>query len=443
MEHATGSVRRDVVAALPVALALPFVAGVAWLSGAVVNTPRYSSAATFTVLVGATLVGFIALTREKLPRAGAVAAAGALAWVVIVGGGVAANADHVIVPGLPDRIFCGTGRQAAMMATIQVGAVVACIVGLALTGAAASRKVDPLLRAGATVSIALALIAVAFSIPTWKRPEADTYLASLVNAGEIGEGESKTLAGLALSYQRVDARETDPAPSMRGDEDVMAGPPRVICRLHGVAGFDLSGDSPKPCARLRLRRDPAGDIAVVDMALDPLAPPAAPSWAFAPIAAFRTDDGSAFTIRPSTIGHRLATPLGWRVGAIAGAAFGAVLLFLGRRARRRAAGIAGIEAIHRGDGCVALEGEDRVLSVALAATLPVGPIVLEGVLEGEADKAPGYRVADAPTFRSARAGTLARLREACRDRAVSLEISAFAVALVGATPLLVARFIYG
>ena len=200
------------------------------------------------------------------------------------------------------------------------------------------------------------------------------------------------------------------------------------CTLFGA-------DEPKPfyapagtCATLRLRVDRRADLVVVD----------SPRDADLGRVAFLASTGMTTAISPATVADHIAPPIGWTIGAGLGGLVGAACVLAASRVRRRAAAIVAREGKHSGGGVVELE-TGETLCVDAAAGLPLGPVVLGHVGE----QLPTYRQMGTPTFGAAWPGTLDDLRGKLTDLAASLDAVAIAAALLGATPLLVARLVAG
>ena len=120
---------RTMLAALPVALLLPFVGALALVVRAGGPSPRVSSSAAFAVLASLTLFALVALTRLRRPRAGVLAACHALAWAPFLAACAWQSIDEAIV-SRPMR-GCGTGLMAFVMLVVPVGAVVLLVLGTA------------------------------------------------------------------------------------------------------------------------------------------------------------------------------------------------------------------------------------------------------------------------------------------------------------------------
>jgi hypothetical protein len=255
------------------------------------------------------------------------------------------------------------------------------------------------------------------------RPDPDTYLASLPVAGELRSDSDTQLLGRGFAYHRVAVAVDVPA-----QPDVVAAgavTTQVECQLTGLDPKQTYYPGSDPCPVLRFRVDAGRDLAVVDSVT--------PGIGGAPIA-FHPSSGEQLGISAVTVADRIGPPIGWTFGAAFGGLIGAAFVVAASRLRRRAASLDLIEAQHAGNGSVVLPNGDRVL-VDAAAALPVGAVVLGGATE----QLPTYRTTGVPTFASARPGTLAALRSAATDLAASLDGIAIAVAVLGATPLVVAR----
>jgi hypothetical protein len=416
------SISRNVIAALPIAFLLPFVAGLAAALDGIVSGPRVSTAATFAALVAPFLAGFLALTRRRRPRAALLAACHALAWSPAIAIGAWQAIDAGIVQS--HTRGCGTGIMAMFMVAVPVGGFALLAGGIAAGALLAHRETDRALRTVAILATGLALVAFAFALPRVARPDPDTYLASLTLEGELRADSEVQLAGRQFRYHRVTV-----AQPLEQDEGTGAPPlpERAECQLLGLDRVETSYPGAGSCPVLRVRIDPGHDLAVLDAA------PSRSGGGVAPIA-FHPTSGEELGITAVTIADRIGPPIGWTVGAAIGGLAGAAFAIAAGRVRRRAASLAGVEAEHTGNGWVILPDGHRLL-VDSAAALPVGAVVLGEVTE----HLPTYRLTGVPRFGSARTGTLALFRSAATDLAASLDGIAIAVAVLGATPLVIAR----
>lgn len=415
------SVSRNVIAALPVAFLLPFVAGLASVLGGLASRPRVSTAAIYAVLVSLFLTSFVALTRRLRPRAGVLAACHALAWTPFVAVGAWQAIDEGIVQGIDLR--CGTGLMAMLIFAVPVGGFVLLAGGVAAGALLAHRGTDRALRVVAVGATGLALVAFLFAAPRVLRPDPDTYLASLPVAGELRADSEVAMLGRSFAYHRVTVTDPPlPAPDNEPGEPVA---PRAECQLTGLERLETFYPGPGACPVLRLRTDPGHDLAVIDSS-DP--------GSVAGVRAFHPTSGMRTGISAVMVADRIGPPIGWTFGAALGGLVGAAFVVAASRRRRRAAALDGIEAQHVGNGLVVLPSGARV-RVDAAAELPVGAVVLGGATE----QLPTYRIMGVPTFAAARPGTLALLRSASTDLAASLDGIAIAAATLGAAPLIVAR----
>jgi hypothetical protein len=420
---ATKELSRTMLAALPVALLLPFVGALALIVRGG-TSPRVSSSALFAALASLTLLGFVAVTRVRRPRAGVLAACHTLAWAPFLAASAWQTVDEAIV-SRPMR-GCGTGLMAFLMLVVPLGAIVLLVLGTAAGILFVRRTTDRALRSVAFGASGLALVAFAFAGARMARPDPDTYLASLQQVAEVHAGAGATIAGRVYRY---DLGEPTPAIAQRTMEGGEVVPSRADCVLTGL-------DEPKPfynpddapCMKLRFRLDPGHDIGVVD----------APGMQWGPVLAFRPSTGETIAITPSSVADHIAPPIGWTIGAGLGGLIGAACVLAASRLRRRAAAVDAREGTHVGGAVVEL-ATGETLRVDRAEGLPLGPVVLGDVGE----RLPTYRQAGTPTFGSARAGTLDDLRGALTDLAASFDAIAIAAATLGATPLLVARVIAG
>lgn len=413
------NISRNVIAALPVAFLLPFVAG---LAAVLASGPRMSTAATFAALVALSLSGFLALTRRRRPRAALLAACHALAWSPFLAIGAWQSIDAGIVQG--HTRGCGTGIMAFYMIAVPVGGFALLAGGIAVGALLARREADRALRSVAVIATALALVAFAFALPRVARPDPDTYLASLPLEGELRTDSDVHLASRDFRYQRVTVTDPPLPQPDEGPGDPL--PPRIECQLSGLDRVETYYVGAAACPVLRVRMDPGHDLAVLD------ATPYSTSGV-APVA-FHPSSGAELGISAVTVADRIGPPIAWTFGAAIGGLAGAAFVVAAARARRRAARLAGTEAHHTGGGWVVLPNGDRVL-VEGAKGLAVGDVVLGEITE----QLPTYRIMGVPRFASARPGTLASFRSATTDLAASLDGIAIAVAVLGATPLIVAR----
>jgi hypothetical protein len=140
-------------------------------------------------------------------------------------------------------------------------------------------------------------------------------------------------------------------------------------------------------------------------------------------------DGARVVLDTKTLSDRLGAPTGMLVLTALGSAIALWLVVVAGRLRKKAFAVKGCEALYQGAGSV-LVGDDLV-HIAAARGLPTGPVVLFG---GTDDSPTAYR--DRRMWSHAEPGTLANLRDQGCSHAVTLEIAAFAVALVTAAPLL-------
>lgn len=419
----TKELSRTVLAALPVALFLPFLGAAALVVRGAATSQRVSASAAFTALASLFLFAFVAVTRRPRPRAGVLAACHALAWAPFIAACAWQSIDEAIV-SRPVR-GCGTGLMAFLMFVVPLGAVVLLVLGTAAGIVLARRRMDGALRRVAFVATGLALVVFAFAVVRVARPDPDTYLASLEPAAELHAGESVQVGGRAYRYERE--LPTDPI-AVRTMEGGAVLPPRVDCTLFGA-------DEPKPffapmgtCATLRLRVDHRADLVVVD----------SPHDADLGRVAFHASTGMTTAVSPATVADHIAPPIGWTIGAGLGGLVGAACVLAASRVRRRAAAIVAREGRHSGGGVVEL-ATGETLRVDAAAGLPLGPVVLTDAGEQQ----PTYRQIGKPTFGAASPGTLDDLRGKLTDLAASLDAVAIAAALLGATPLLVARLVAG
>jgi hypothetical protein len=415
---------RSMLAASPVLLLLPLVAGLAAMLRAVTASPRISTSAIFAVLASLGLLAFIALTRQRRPRAGVLAACHALAWAPVLAAGAWSSIDEALV-SRPVR-GCGTGLMAFLMVALPAGGVVLLVLGLVAGLLFIRRATDRAIRTAAFCASGLALVAFAFAVVRVARPDPDTYLASLEQVAELHASTSAQIAGRTYRYEPGTPIDPTPVRTADGKGDVLSA--RVDCILAGLSEPMTFYSPSTSCANLRFRVDRGHDLGVVD----------APSMQYGLVVAFRPSTGETIAITPTTISDHIAPPIGWTIGAGLGGLIGAACVLAASRARRRAAAMVAREAKHTGGGMVELE-TGETLRVDAAAGLPLGSVVLTD----HAEQLPTYRQAGTPTFGAARSGTLADLRGDLTDLAASLDAVAIAAAALGAAPLLVARLVAG
>lgn len=413
-----------VSAALPLVLGLPVVGvAAALLKGSL--GPRFSGAAVLTAAsaLGIVLVG---LGHRRISRATLAAALACAPWILLVGLGALSVADDALVHD-PVATKCGTGLMAAILFAVPVGGVLVVAASGALAAMSMSRRFDGAFRVAGIGGTAVAMLGLAFAAPRLGRPDADTYVARVPVVAELSVGEAVRIGGVPLRYAEVEPPVSDPA----DDPEVPSLPPGGYreCSLEGLEGLPPLGDASFGCPRVRVRLDEAGDFAIVEALY-----PGALEGTWGRVAAFRPSTGRTTAIRPSDLKGRLAPPLGWVAGAAIGGTAGVLFLALARRTRRRAAGVAGEDARHEGDGWLVL-GDARRVRVPSAASLLVGDVTVE--LEGERGET--YREAASPGVLRVTPGRVADARAALVDLAVGLEASAFAVAGLGAAPLVAAR----
>jgi hypothetical protein len=411
------------LAALPVALLLPLVGVLALIVRGGATSPRVSGSAIFALLASLALLAFVAMTRARLPRAGVLAACHALAWAPCLAACAWQSIDEAIVTR-PLR-GCGNGLMAFLMLVVPLGGVVLLVLGTAAGILFVRRSTDRALRTVAFGASGLALVAFAFAAARMARPDPDTYLASLAVVSELRAGEGVTVAGRAYHYDLGAPTGPVAVRTMEGGEVL---PSRTDCILTGL-------DEPRPlyaenslCMRLRFRIDQGHDLGIVD----------APDLKDGPVVAFRPSTGETIAISPAMVADHIAPPIGWSIGAGLGGLVGAACVVVAARLRRRAASMDAREARHAGGGVVEL-ATGETLRVDAAVPLPLGPVVLGKV----AEQLPTYRQMGVPTFGDARPGTLDELRGRLTDLAASFDALAIAAAVLGATPLLVARLVAG
>jgi len=268
-------------------------------------------------------------------------------------------------------------------------------------------------------------VLLASAVALVHRPDPDTYVATFAREAYVAPGSEVIIRGHTLRY----------GVGAKGVFRVAAeanGTNGVACVLEGLRASVTVAYAAEleECPRVAVHADRRGDILVVYVqhAQDPT---------FA-LAAYDLREDGIVTLTPWLVGSRLAAPIGWTLDAAVGLAFAVPLLALARRARRRSAGVGGAleQGVHLGSGHVELVGGERV-RVAAAERLAVGPVVLSRAPE----RATTYREPSAPAFTAVEQGTIEDVRGTARDRVASLEATALAIAVLGATPLAVAQIV--
>jgi hypothetical protein len=384
------------VAALPALLALPIAAViVAPLQG---NDGLLSASGMFAVLVAIGLAATLALTWRKRPRAGAAAALGVVAWVVGIAILVGFSFDDPIVS---DRaVHCGTGLMGLLMILVPLLWAAFTSGSIALGAVGANRASDPFIRIAAPIAVVIAAAAFVHGVRGGARPSASAFVASLPPQADIRPGEATVIGEQSLRYAETKANDA----------------PEPTCLLYvGTQSAEYW-----KCPSLRLRFDAVSRLLFVT----PLDGAGAEGLA----GAFAIETGVAVAVRPSMLAGRIAAPRAWVIDAAASALLAFLLLLVSTRVRRR---IEGTEAVHEGEGAIAIDGV--TVHAPLAIDLPLGPVVVR-----RAEVSPTYRTHAAPSIASVEAGTLASLEAAEIDRVTSVRACAIAIALLGAAPLLVA-----
>jgi hypothetical protein len=427
---------KTTLAALPVIVATPLIGLGLWvLKPWSASSSRFSVSAAFAAVVPLLLLGFFALTRKRLPRAGAAAAVGTIPWVLVVAWCVVERLTTALVYA-DSGLRCGTGSAMLLILLGPIGLLVTFIGSVGMSAVATERAFDRVLRPASKIALALGAIALAFAAAKHGRPDADTYIDSLPVTATLAPGESIVIAGRAHLYASKELPTTR-APEQGGDE--LPPSPGPIggreCVFEGVQDArqpaTLYG-TVNACPPIQVRVDPAGDLAIVlssELRLESLLPASGPEWT--PRVAFRTADAQAIDLKLALVSDRIAPPFGWRFGALVGTVTASVLLLLARSIRRRAAANDARAAHHRGDGWCDLPDSETPLRVPAAASLPIGPVMLHS----SGDGAPTYREAGGPTFTSARVATI----HTETDRAAALEAIALSASVLGVVPLLLAR----
>jgi hypothetical protein len=393
-----------------------FYPGLLGVIGLAMSSSRMTASATFAATVALTLLAHIGVVHRTAPRSVIMAAAGALVWAVPVAIGDAMALGSTLVDVQEHGPKCGNGVMGLVFVVGPIGLVMLLGAAVTLSFIAQSRALDFAIHQLARIAAAFGVIVVAVSLLGLGREDPDTYFDTFPRQAVLEEGQEIRLGGHVLRYEHVQIDE---------------------CRLIGVAGAlppNAYDGYPMPlrCPNIGIFLDPRGDLAIVKQLDQPSRP----------TIAFRVADAVALRLTVSDLGDRLAAPIGWRIGGAASVFLALSLLVAAGRIRRRAGALAGRDALHHGGGWVGVavacgEGMAPVLC-PVAASLPIGPIVLFG----EQERPATYREVPVPSFRAARAGSLEASRVSLHDLAAALAAIALAVVVFGVTPLVVARF-YG
>ncbi|AKU98533.1 hypothetical protein AKJ09_05197 [Labilithrix luteola] len=425
MEPTAPDLSRAFRLALPVALGLPIV-GV----GLVSLVDRLSVSLVFTVIATVMVGVLVVATRSKAPRAGIVAGIAAACWSFIGAVAAATKADVPIVWGT-DGVRCGTAMMSMLMIVGPIAGFWGFMGGLGLGALGVRRRWDSTMRGLATVATATVLVVTAFEVPKLRFPDADSYVASLEPARSVEVNGTVVLDGQPFRYER---HPIQTVPSQEGPPE----PTFAQCDLIGGAGgavtLNAVGTS-APCPAVRFRTDPILDLVVVESQNVPCLG----DTCWSPRSALRRTDWTSVSVTPRIAAHRLSAPTGWRIGGAFGSLIAVVAMVVANRLRKRAARLTLIGARHLGGGRVELSTTSEPVLVPIAASLPIGPIVLDGEQRG----LPTYRDAGGLRYSSAFAGSLADHRARRTDLAASLTALAFAAAALGATPLVVVRILFG
>lgn len=429
MDATPPDVPRAFRAALPVALGLPLL-GI----GLVCSLNYVSVSLVFTVVAVLAIVALIAATRSTSPRAGIVGGIAVACWWVVGGLAAMIKVDVPLVWG-PSSMHCGTAMMSFLLVAGPVAGFLSVAGGLGLGALGLRRRFDSLVRHLARFATVLALVVLAFQLPKLRLPEPDDYLASLETSRAIDVNESIEINGRRFHYVRR------PMPRVPATEVLPAIPGYEQCDL--LAAEDASTpdvtiatvETSTPCPPMRFRPDPKVEVLVVETRF----PGCTGDKCWSTGTALRTSDWTTAEITVRSAAHRLAAPTGWRLGGAFGALVAVVALALAARLRKQVFALGWIDAQHLGGGMVVVGSTSARLLVPVAASLPTGPIVLDG----EQANLPTYREAGVSSYARAFAGSLADHRALRTDLAASLTALALAAAALAAAPLVAVRLLFG
>lgn len=405
---------QTVLATLPVVFGMPAASLVVGMAASVADK-SFSVCAALALFASVALLANLALTRRRLPRAPAAAAIALVPWAVIFAFAAAEKMTELLVSPLAGS-RCGTGLMGLVFLLVPAGAVVAVGASIALSFAMTERFLDRHLARLAFAACALGTIASVFAATKTSRPELDSYVDSLPVVARLSVGDRATVAGRELHYFEGEIEQSDPPkaylPARRcGVEGLLMPDPRVLYTKTDV------------CPELEVKLDPRGDYLIVG-ANEPRPQ----------VYAFLAPGFHPVEITPRDVGARVAAPIGWRIAALVTSLLSAIVIVIARRIRSRAAALGERAAIHGGGGWCELAGEANPIHVAAAEHLPRGPVLLGG----REDVTAAYRTTGGVSFRTARPGG----EHTTSDLVAGLHAVAFTTALLGVTPLVVARF-YG
>lgn len=429
MEPTPPDVPRAFRTALPVALGLP-VLGI----GLVCSLNHLSVSLVFTIVAVLAIVALIAVTRTSTPRAGIVGGIAVACWWLVGGLAAMIKVDVPLVWG-PSSMHCGTAMVSFLLIAGPIAGFLSVAGGLGLGVVALRRRFDSPVRQLARVATVIALVVLAFQVPKLRLPEPDDYLASLEPSRAIAVNESIEIHGKTFHYARrpmprVPATEALPAIPDYEQCDVLAAKDAATPEVT-VATVQTSD----PCPPMRFRTDPKVEVLIVETQI----PGCAGDRCWSTATALRTSDWTTTDVTVRSAAHRLAAPTDWRIAGLFGVLVALVALALAAGLRKQASALGWIDAQHLGGGQVLVGSNAAPILVPVAASLPIGPIVLDG----EKANLPTYREAGASSYARAFAGSLADHRALRTDQAASLTAVALAAAALGAAPLAAVRLLFG
>jgi hypothetical protein len=381
-------------------------------SFAVAWVPKMSLAVLFGVLTSVFMIVFG--NRTKLGgRAAGIMGLATLGWLPEI---------FLILALLREPIVsthwrCGTGLACAMMialfATMPLLALSSCV-----AQGAAYPVLDPWLRAASLAVLVIVALATTVGLARMRRPDPDSYVASLPILRVLGPGDSfATGGGTTVTYRKTN----NPGPTCP-ESGVSAREQRVFddlrnpapCVIEGIEGATFGF----ACVPLTVRHDAKEDVWIVK-------DDATSKTAFA----IKGTELRSRDIQIADVARSIAPPTAWTLGGLMGCLLGGVLLVSGVRLERRRASFNAIEGILREDGWVTIAGRPPVKVLATSAP---GPVVLR--LRGESPAS--YREAGGGTLETWRPGTLEQARAELQGLAASRYALALTSALLCAAPLL-------
>jgi len=286
---------------------------------------------------------------------------------------------------------------------------------------------DGRVRAGALAVIAAVAAVDAAALSRVRRPDMETYAASLSFVQSLQLGGSLALTdGTRVLYRRVsDSPDPNWVPADQSS--------RRRCRLEGL---DEASFTDERCGPLTVWHDSVSDVWVFDQSPVPehllARVPVLAAGTFFERVAFIGAERRSRDIFIADVGRSLAPPFGWIIGSSFGLMMAGVLLAVAVRFdRRRAALGRAVDAWLGLDGWATSAGSPPV-SLAVERRLPTGPVVLWLQRHSVAS----YRAPTPPTVESWQHGTVELLKSDFQARATSFYALAVTSALLCAGPLL-------